>query len=70
MNHIDEHTLELFILHAESVEGQRSEIEAHLAECRGCKDLADEIASFHTELKDELAKPRSTVAYEGKALAK
>jgi hypothetical protein len=70
MNHIDEHTLELFILHAESVEGQRAEIEAHLAECRGCKDLADEIASFHAELKDELAKPHVPAARPEKALTK
>jgi hypothetical protein len=70
MNHIDEHTLELFILHAESVEGQRVEIEAHLAECRGCKDLADEIASFHAELKDEMAKPRNAITRPEKALTK
>ncbi|MFI5251177.1 MAG: hypothetical protein ACHQQQ_01990 [Bacteroidota bacterium] len=70
MNHIDEHTLELFILRAEAVEGQRAEIEAHLAACRGCKDLADEIAAFHTELKDELTKPRIPVTRAERAIAR
>ncbi len=57
MKHIDQHTLELYALNAEKVQHLKEEIEAHLAECIGCKLLYDEMAGFYSELKEELAKP-------------
>ena len=54
MNHIDEHTLELFVLHAREVESRIGEIEAHLLECQGCRALVDEMEIFHGQLHREL----------------
>jgi hypothetical protein len=52
MAHIDEYTLELYILDDEKVHGQRGDIERHLKECCGCAALAEEMESFHRELAD------------------
>jgi len=54
MHHIDEHTLELYVLNAKEVAERRQEIEDHLAECHGCRQLVEEMTAFHTELKEEL----------------
>ncbi|MBI3189775.1 MAG: hypothetical protein HYZ33_03910 [Ignavibacteriales bacterium] len=51
MNHIDQLTLELFVLGSEQVSEQRKEIETHLLECHGCKELADEMLAFRKELE-------------------
>jgi hypothetical protein len=55
MNHIDEIKLELYILNSPSITNERAEIEAHLAECNGCKELFDIIAGFYTEVNQDLA---------------
>ncbi|MBI5475554.1 MAG: VCBS repeat-containing protein [Ignavibacteriales bacterium] len=55
MNHIDEIKLELYILNSPKIEQERVEIENHLAECNGCKELFDSIAEFYTEVKQDLA---------------
>jgi hypothetical protein len=51
MQHIDQHTLELYALCAPSVAGRTPEIEAHLAACDGCKQLVARMleAYGHTE---------------------
>ena len=50
MRHYDEHTLELHVLGAASVAAQGHAIEAHLAECEGCRSMAAELRSFHAEV--------------------
>lgn len=40
MQHIDQHTLELFALNSPAVADRREAIEEHLASCAGCRDLA------------------------------
>ncbi len=50
MNHIEEHILELYVLKSDLVETRREEIEAHLAECSGCRALKEEIAGYYTDL--------------------
>ncbi len=65
MKHPDEHTLELYVLNAESVATQRAEIEDHLRSCAGCKFLVGEISSFYTELDQELQKTDEHTAVLG-----
>ncbi len=55
MLHIDEHLLELYVLKSDLVEARRGEIEAHLADCKGCRTLMDEIAGFYTDLRNSEA---------------
>lgn len=52
MNHIDEKILELFVLDAEEVRGERAGIERHLLECAGCADLAKEMRGFYDEVSE------------------
>ncbi len=54
MVHVDDHTLELFILGAPEVADRKEEIAAHLAECAGCRTLAENIAEFFLEAEREL----------------
>jgi len=51
MAHVDQHTLELFVLDAPEVGAQRHMIESHLAECPGCKALKAEIEEYHEEVQ-------------------
>lgn len=52
--HIDETRLELYILNSPTLTDERAEIEAHLAECKGCKELYDNVAEFYTVLKADI----------------
>ncbi|HUL44972.1 MAG TPA: hypothetical protein VLY03_11530 [Bacteroidota bacterium] len=54
MKHINEHTLELYVLNAAEVRPQVEEIELHLKECQGCRSLMMEMAEFHGQLRKEL----------------
>jgi hypothetical protein len=56
MIHIDEHILELYVLNADEAAPRREEIEAHLRECDGCRDLADRMSVFHANFAEELKK--------------
>jgi hypothetical protein len=49
MAHLDEHTIDLFIIEPEMLDIQRAEIEVHLAECAGCRILMEEFAEFYCE---------------------
>ncbi|MGA9364753.1 MAG: hypothetical protein WBW16_10325 [Bacteroidota bacterium] len=51
MNHIDEETLELYVLESEEISTRRAEIEAHLRECAGCEALRKEIEEFYSEVQ-------------------
>src|SRR5271169_2302199 len=54
MIHFDEHTLDLYVLHAEEVEPKRSQIEQHLGECYGCRAIVDELKEFYVGLEKDL----------------
>jgi hypothetical protein len=54
MTHIDEHTLELYVLGDAKVEPSLTEIKAHLAECEGCKRIAERMQTFYVEAEKEL----------------
>src|SRR5208283_1247134 len=47
MTHIDEHTLELFVLGAKEVQRRRKTIEAHLKKCEGCRTLVRTMTEFY-----------------------
>jgi len=51
MKHIDEETLELYVLESEEIDARRAEIEAHLRECAGCDALRKEIEEFYSEVQ-------------------
>jgi len=53
MKHINEETLELFILESPDVAEQRDAIEAHLASCAGCAALHHEIAEYYADVRAE-----------------
>lgn len=55
MKHIDETKIELYLLNSPTLADERSGIEAHLAGCKGCKELYDNIASFYTDVQNDLA---------------
>ncbi|MBA4311874.1 MAG: hypothetical protein C0417_04495 [Chlorobiaceae bacterium] len=54
MHHIDEHTIELYVLGSDLVKEQIAEIEAHLKECRGCRTLAGQMEAFYKNAEDSL----------------
>lgn len=63
MEHPGEHSIELYILHGPAGKGERKQIEAHLKECAGCRDLADAVSSFYEELQvDILTRPAASPA--------
>ena len=49
MTHFDENTLELFVLGAKEVEGQRKAIDAHLKKCEGCRALVRTMTEFYAD---------------------
>ncbi|MBI5475394.1 MAG: hypothetical protein HY964_01495 [Ignavibacteriales bacterium] len=63
MHHIDEHTIELYILGSELVKEQTAEIEAHLKECYGCRTVAEQMEAFYKEAEGFL--PQSLNYVEG-----
>jgi hypothetical protein len=54
MEHPGEHSIELYVLRAPEGKPERERIEAHLEECAGCRDLADAVASFYTDLQVDI----------------
>jgi len=51
VTHIDEHTLELFVLDSSEIENRRTEIEAHLKECAGCAALHQEMMEYYNQVE-------------------
>jgi len=49
MQHIDEHTIELYVLGSETVKTRHAEIENHLEECAGCRSLFEKITQFYRQ---------------------
>ena len=54
MTHINEHTLELYVLNASEIHDRKSEIQNHLNICHGCQGLVDQMIEFHSSLEFEL----------------
>jgi hypothetical protein len=64
MTHIDEHTLELYVLNAREVENRREEIRQHVAVCAGCRALVENMTEFHAELAQEMENKEITPVNE------
>jgi len=70
MQHIDEHTLELYVLKAGEIADRIDDIEAHLQECSGCQALVNEMSKFYDDLTVELERmPEAEISPE-KALVR
>jgi hypothetical protein len=54
MNHIDEHTIEMYVLGSELVMERQEEIEAHFKECHGCHTLAEQMEEFYQKAEEGL----------------
>jgi len=67
MKHIDEETLELYVLESEEIDARRAEIEAHLRECAGCDALRKEIEEFYSEVQS-IREERSKVTSQALTL--
>jgi hypothetical protein len=52
MQHIDEHTIELYVFGSELVQERRAEIEAHFRECHGCRALAEQMKTFYQRAEE------------------
>jgi hypothetical protein len=55
MDHLDEHTLELFVVGSSRVQDRKAEIEAHLAACPTCMDLAVRMKDFYADFERSLS---------------
>lgn len=56
MKHIDEHTLELFVLGAKEVRSRSRSINNHLARCSGCRETVRRLRALYADIDAELAK--------------
>jgi hypothetical protein len=56
MRHIEEHILELYVLSSDKVSGQHEEIEAHLAECHGCRLLVEQMTASYRDVEERFKK--------------
>lgn len=54
MQHLDEHTLELFVLGDPAILKRRRAIEAHLTSCRGCRQLVEKMQTVYREAEREI----------------
>ncbi len=70
MKHLDEHTIELYILGSDLVKEQTGEIEAHLKECHGCRSLAERMKVFYEKAENELEASERLSSEPGKAIVK
>ena len=70
MQHIDEHTIELYVLGSGLVKEQRNEIERHFAECHGCRALAGQMEAIYRDAEKRLAEQPDLEMKPGKALVR
>jgi len=69
MTHIDEHTLELFVLGAKEVQRRRKTIEVHLKKCEGCRTLVRTMTEFYANADAHLkSQPQSKPLSDSQAL--
>ncbi len=68
MQHIEQHILELFVLDAEEVRSRRTEIEAHLAECHGCRSLVEQMEGSYREAEARFRELQDRPAAVGEAM--
>jgi hypothetical protein len=64
MQHIDEYTLELYVLGSDLVRPRRDAIDAHLKGCLGCRALADEMRGIHADLANAIEAEEAPVPLE------
>jgi hypothetical protein len=70
MQHLDEHTIELYVAGSNRVADRKSEIEGHLAECPTCRDLADRMQRYYADFEQLLAGGDRTNVARSSAIVK
>jgi len=70
MKHLDEHTIELYVLGDHSVNEQKRSIETHLRICAGCRELELRIKSLYSSIDEELRKSPAGFAAPERALVR
>jgi hypothetical protein len=64
MRHFDEHMLTLYVLGARSVASEKETIKRHLAKCRGCRGMVEELKLIYADVENEM--PGKTAEEEGR----
>ena len=62
MRHIDEHTLELFVLNAKEIRGKRRSIKNHLTRCVGCREVVQRLKDIYSDVGAELSRGQDVVS--------
>jgi hypothetical protein len=70
MQHLDEHTIELYVAGSIRVADRKSAIEEHLAGCPTCRDLADRMKSYYQDFEQALAERDGTSVGRSDAVVK
>jgi hypothetical protein len=70
MKHIDQHTLELFILGSPDPGMSSRQIQRHLKECHGCRELYDEISQYYHRVSENLRRSEGKPLPDGQALVR
>ncbi len=70
MTHVDEHIIELLIIEPEALGAQRAVVQAHLAECAGCRSLAEKLATFYSEAEAEYLRDQTPPISVNRAVAR
>ena len=65
MNHLDYHTLEMFVLGSATVRAERQSISGHLSACEDCRRIAGEIAQFYAEVERHASAERHELLAPG-----
>jgi hypothetical protein len=65
MNHLDYHTLEMFVLGSATVRAERQSISGHLSACEDCRRIAGEIAQFYAEAERHASAERHELLAPG-----
>ncbi len=68
MQHIDEHSLELYVLNSIAVESRRDEIQEHLKQCAGCRSLVEQMTASYRTVEEQFKKMEASPSLSSQAL--
>jgi hypothetical protein len=70
MDHLDEHTIELYIVGSRRIEAKKGEIERHLAECPSCHDLSVRMEEYYADFGQVLAESDRVGIHRSRAIVR
>lgn len=68
MQHIDEHSLELYVLNSDAVQSRRYEIQEHLTQCAGCRSLVEQMTASYRSVEEQFKKLEASASSSSQAL--